>query len=259
MKNYTKTDQIIHLLSQTIAKANRTFVPSKKDDSHTNIHFDFLGKRILGRWIETPKGKVMLTLNLPELKFEWLNDSFQVVNSVDVVGKAVKDIELELVPQLTDLEMSSEGFLDKLHYDIPEYAFALDAFSSIDPADMNSWMQTRNQANIICDTLLGHLQVASETRIWPHHFDTGIYAEVNENRGIGFGLAMEDAMGGDAYYYIAGYALKGDIDFSSVPTLDKGKWEIGENWKGAFLPINAIQNESDLIEFTKATLGFYLA
>ena len=64
MQRYPKVDQQIHLLSQLIAKANRTFVPKSEDDSHTNLFFDPLGNRITGRWVKAGKNKVIFALNL---------------------------------------------------------------------------------------------------------------------------------------------------------------------------------------------------
>ena len=49
----------------------------------------------------------------------------------------------------------------------------------------------------------------SEVRIWPHHFDTGIYLEVNSKLGIGFGWAMADKMIDQPYFYFTPYGLNG--------------------------------------------------
>jgi len=46
MQEYIKVDQYLHQLVQVIAKANRTFVQEKEDDSHTNLYFDSLGEKI---------------------------------------------------------------------------------------------------------------------------------------------------------------------------------------------------------------------
>ena len=65
-------------------------------------------------------------------------------------------------------------------------------------------------------TLLNHfLQTNVEARIWPHHFDTGIYAMPNEDIGLGFGLAMNDGLVGEPYFYLAAYKSEGAIDFIS--------------------------------------------
>jgi hypothetical protein len=46
-----------------VAKANRTFLPKKEDDSHTNLSFDTLGRRIAGRCIEAANREILFTLN----------------------------------------------------------------------------------------------------------------------------------------------------------------------------------------------------
>ena len=94
MKSYTATDQQLHWLCQVIAKANRTFVPAKEDDSHTNLYFDFLGNRITGRWIQTESDKVLFTLNLTNLDFEIINSSQQVIATTKTDGRSIEEIEL---------------------------------------------------------------------------------------------------------------------------------------------------------------------
>lgn len=53
MRGYNHIDQHIYQLSQIIAKANRTFVQKKADDSHINLFYDSLSHRIYGRWIKS--------------------------------------------------------------------------------------------------------------------------------------------------------------------------------------------------------------
>ncbi len=64
MQEYNKADQQLHLLCQIIGKANRTYVPEKADESHTNLYFDSWGDKILGRWIQTDSGNVIVALDL---------------------------------------------------------------------------------------------------------------------------------------------------------------------------------------------------
>ena len=155
MQEYSNSDRHIHWLSQVLAKVNRAYVPEQEDDSHTNLYFDDIGKRILGRWIDGPKGKMILGLDM-----------------------------------------------------------------------------------------LGYLQAESEIRIWPHHFDTGIYTMVSDNLGLGFGLAMKDALLGEAYFYISGYGAESPLEYQNLPNLSAGRWESGEQWKGAVLPLSDLPDSS---------------
>ncbi|NQU34256.1 MAG: hypothetical protein HQ521_13580 [Bacteroidetes bacterium] len=244
MDNYIKTDQQLHLLSQIITKANRTFVSPRLDDSHTNLYFDFLGNRILGRWIKSSNGKAIMSLNLDNLTYEWLNSSQNAIASFNAVGRTIIEIEDEISNHLSEIGLAKDGFTDKLHFKIPEYSFADEAIESIPANDLNQWRHFRNMANKACSFLLGYLQIEGEIRIWPHHFDTGIYVVTEKGMGIGFGLAMEDRLIGAPYFYMSGYPAKGSIEFNNLPEFSIGKWETSPNWQGAVLPLDKLSDIS---------------
>lgn len=251
MQEYIRADQYIHQLSQIIAKANRTFVPKESDDSHTNLYYDPVGERLLGRWIKTDDKKIMLALDLNAFQFDIINESLQVVHKFSIEGKTTAQLETEIAVPLAKLGLDTSGFANELHFEITDYPFKNDAFVNLPEAGLQQWKIYRKLANEAALHLLGYLQSEGEIRIWPHHFDTGIYAEVNLDIGIGFGLAMADGMEASPYFYLSGYAL-GDkeLKFDHLPKLEAGRWEIGEYWKGAVLPMDNLLNlrENDLSE-----------
>jgi hypothetical protein len=242
MQAYNNTDQRLHWLCQTIAKANRTYVTSRPDDSHTNLYYDDLDNRIVGRWINNGREHMMLTLNLENLYFEWLNSAKEVVQSVTTIDKVASDIENELAAALPEIYLNPQGFTDKLHFQIPDYPFAHEPIEGLSETDIHEWKTYRKLANVLCSLVLGYLELESEIRIWPHHFDTGIYVEVGEKLGLGFGLAMEDSMAGAPYFYLSGYPIHGTLDYIDLPTLANGRWEVGEHWQGAILPLNELSS-----------------
>jgi len=242
MQNYTSTDQQIHILCQVIAKASRTFVPKKEDDSHTNLGFDSLGNRIVGRWIDTKKEQVLLTLNLANQTFEWINRQQEIVSSTETIGKTITEIETDISNKLSLLELDNSGFMDDLHYEIPTYSFTGNPIQKISKVDMVTWANYRLLANEACAAILNYLSVDGEIRIWPHHFDTGIYVAANQNMGIGFGLAMEDQMAGAPYLYMSGYPSTGELDFSTTKELAFGKWILSEYWNGAIITLEELDD-----------------
>ena len=242
MENYTKTDQYLHWLCQTITKANRSFVPAKTDDSHTNLYFDWLGHRIVGKWIETENGKIMLTINMSNLQFEWVNSSYQAIASFETIGKTIQVVEQNIENHLPQLGLNPNGFTDKLHYEIPDYPFTDEAVQTIAAQPIREWIYFRNLANKVCNVLLGYLQIDGEIRIWPHHFDTGMYVVTNNGMGIGFGLAMSDTMVGGPYFYMSGYPSDGSLEYKNLPAFLKGKWINGEHWNGAVLPLSELRD-----------------
>jgi hypothetical protein len=253
MIEYTTIDQQLHQLSQVLAKANRTFVAPLEDDSHTNLAFDSLGNRILGHWIGTPYGDIIFTLNLHNQTFEWVNRSQKVVQCIQIINRTIKDVELEIASRLPELGLLSDGFTDEMHYKIPEYTFMNKVVPKFSDDDLLEWTNFRLLANEACCALLTNLGVDGDIRIWPHHFDTGIFVRVNENLGLGFGLAMEDLMAGDPYLYMTGYPVNGSLDYMSATPLPFGRWEISQYWNGAILPL------TELLEVPQAGSQFMIS
>ncbi|MEA1787116.1 hypothetical protein U1E44_13530 [Arenibacter sp. GZD96] len=240
MKKYTKIDQYIHQLSQTVAKFGRSFSEKKEDDSHTNLRFDLIGKQIWGRWANIRSGHLILSLNLAHQTFHLLDKQNREVASFETIGKAQSEVEIAIAHFLTkNLKVDGADFLKPLHFEIPDYDFKNDALQKWDSEALDQWLHYRALANQACSLLNDHLNVESEIRIWPHHFDTGIYTEVNQNIGIGFGWAMADSMIDEAYFYFSVYSLnEHNVDYATTKPLSVGKWITGEHWNGAVLPLS---------------------
>jgi hypothetical protein len=239
MQEYIPVDQRIHLLCQMLAKANRNFVREIDDFSHTTLSFDVLGERISSRWIKTGKTDLILVLNLNRFSYQWLDASYEVLQEIKISGKTISELQDELEGGLNDLGLGPNGFVKKLKYQIPDYDFANDPFTSFNQSELEKWMHYRQMANDVGARFLKHLLKEDEIRIWPHHFDTGVYQEVNDKIGIGFGLAAQDSLVDSPYYYISGYPLHGNINFRDLPELKYGYWETND-WKGAVLPLKSI-------------------
>lgn len=267
MKHYTQADQYLHWLCQPIAKVNCSFVPPKEDDSHTNLAYDLLGDRIVGRWIDGPSGKVILGLSLTDFCFHWYNESGKSVASLGTVGKSILTIEEALAKHAKDLGLGNftVAIGADLHYKVHAYPFAGKEVKFMAKDSLKLWRRYRKHAHQACANLLNHLQVEGEIRIWPHHFDTGIYVAANPEIGIGFGLAMEDSVVGKPYLYMAGYPLKGqEIDYKSAPDLSAGKWITGKDWKGATLSLDRLRGKNfkhiqkTINEFIRQAIAWYL-
>ncbi|GAB4311672.1 MAG: hypothetical protein Kow00127_01730 [Bacteroidales bacterium] len=264
MQEYNNTDRQLHWLSQVIAKINRTFVPPKDDDSHTNLSFDPVASRLTGRWINTPSGDVMAGLNLNTLHFEWFDRTLSPLHETAVTGKSISQLEQEVAAFPESLGMDISGIGQPLHFEIPDYGFNQIPDETLLIQGMAKWKLFRQLANQSCFAFLGFLQSEGEVRIWPHHFDTGVYVQATRHMGIGFGLAMKDEMAGDAYFYIAGYKSAGSIQYRQLPALQTGKWITGDSWNGAILPISRLSQLSTvdaqlkIISFIRDTTLWYL-
>jgi len=264
MQEYIKADRLLHWLSQEITKVIRACLPQKNDDSHTNLAFDELGNRIAGQWINTKQGKLLLSLNLSPLQYVWIDASHVVLKTISIKERNISDIRSEIAESLAGFGLDADQYKKKLHYEIPAYDFIEKPIKSPSDVGVASWTHYRALANTTCMLLTDYLQTSAEIRIWPHHFDTGIYLVPNDRTGIGFGLAMEDAMVGTPYFYISGYPVDGTLNYSNLPHLEYGKWHTSQNWKGGILSLQELNSFDDkqrlpvLKLFLKQTLHWYL-
>lgn len=256
MKQYQSIDPIIHQLSQIIAKVNRTFVLEKNDDSHTNLLFDPIRSRIYGRWFEAEKGRIVLALNLKESTFEWIDDFYNVLSSTSIVGQTQSKLEDILIDKLSLISNKKTSFSAPLHFEIPEYSFLNQPYQAFDEVKINEWVHYRSIANGACHQFADLFLSDEKARIWPHHFDTGVYFQATPQIGLGFGLAMQDDLVGEAYFYLAGYPLKNNtISYIQTNKLSFGHWKKGE-WKGAVLRISEASEETLPIFLKEASQWF---
>ncbi|MEM7181657.1 MAG: hypothetical protein AAF518_12135 [Spirochaetota bacterium] len=253
MQAYKTIDEQLHLLCQPLAKVNEGFVSPAADQSHTNLSFDPVSGRIYARWIENGTGKQILALNTNEQKFEWLDENFQVKEKVAAANKSIVEIEQAIQQSLTKVGLSPDKFPKGMSYEIPDYSFAGQAIAKLDSQACANWQKYRNLANLACQQTLTYLQAVEQVRIWPHHFDTGIYVEANQHIGVGFGFAMADSMIDAPYFYVAAYPLK-DKSFgqNTLPNLSDGEWKVSESWHGAVLsaeklPVDELENNLDKV------------
>lgn len=263
MQEYKIIDKQIHWLSQVIAKVNKAFVPEKADDSHTNLYYDSVGDKLAGRWIKSPVGEILLSLNLKTMQFEWIDKNLNTLHAVTIFNKSLLELEWDMAGYLANLGMDTEAIIKPLHFKIPDYGIKNISEKDISGKGLADWKFYRQLANDACFAILGYLQSQSEVRIWPHHFDTGIYAQVTDDLGIGFGLAMKDEMAGNAYFYLTGYRNSGSINYVDLPELSQGNWETGV-WKGAILRLDVIaetsteQDTKIVKNFIKGAVNWFL-
>jgi hypothetical protein len=263
MQEYIKTDQLLHVLSQNIAKMNRQFLAKKEDDSHTNLYFDPLQGALLGQWMTTEIGPVLFRLNLVAWSFEFVDANFKLLLGLNLQSAKLSNIESSLYKSLQELGIKSNGFKESMHYQIPAYQLEDDSLQKVHPSNIEEWMHYRSTANNACYQILGSFQKNGEIRIWPHHFDTGIYFPLNESIHIGFGLAMNDSYFDEAYFYASAYDSEGkgiSID-KNEHKLAAGNWLNSPDFKGAVLSVKDIkQSEEDLLrKYIRSFLKTYLS
>ncbi len=252
---YRQCDEMLHYWAQILTHFNRAFAKAKEDDSHTNFILDPLGKRILGRWVNCGNQKLIGALNLHNFRFEFLNDKMQIKNSFGLAGRSFNDNLEALAHCSSSLGLDGSKTLQKLHFDIPRYDLS-EVFIAPGNKGLNLWQSWRSFAQIVCFNLLNHTQSDAEIRIWPHHFDTGIYLKFSHDFSLGFGLAMADDVLGAPYFYFRTHTPEDSGNsFLNERELSFGRWIKTDKWEGAILALPAIGQQSEVEEFIKELIA----
>jgi len=263
MEEYNNTDQLLHSLSQFIAKMNRQFLDKKEDDSHTNLYFDPLQGALLSHWLKTDIGPILFRLNLIDWSFEFLDSNFKLLHRIDLQLTKLSDLEAYITYGLELIGLDKKGYADPMHFQIPDYHLDDDVLKKNNPFQTQEWMALRSLANTACYQILGSMQSKGEVRIWPHHFDTGIYLKLSDHVNLGFGLAMLDDNWKNPYLYASAYDSQGE-SLSINPeenVLAAGKWITTENLKGAILDMREVKysQEDRLQDYLCSFLKIYLS
>ncbi len=262
ISTYVTLDRWLHTLAQPLARLNRAYLPAKKDDSHTNLSFDPVLNRLYGRWLTLPHTEAIVALEIDTLTYRFFDKQLQSLHSIFAAGKTPAEIDTAFSAYLATLKMEVSAYTQPMHYDIPQYFPPDQTVSAPEKDQVELWCYIRGLANIACSDLLTYLQRESEIRIWPHHFDTGVYVQVLPNFGLGFGFAMADNLLNEPYFYFAAYSSE-DIAYRDLPDLSAGRWIIGAQWKGAAIPMSALsQNLNDIHltrDFIRTVGGWYLS
>jgi hypothetical protein len=262
MLEYIHTNQRLHLLCQILAKITATYVPEKEDYSHTNLAFDPFTGRLNSRWMEAANGQVYLALNIYESTFQWIDQFLNVIDEIHIKDTTIDELEAETMDSLHKVGLPSDKSRVDLKYEVEDYPFSNIPFNELDKAGVEIWAECRTMANHACQDILNYVNASVEIRIWPHHFDTGIYFTVKDQLGIGFGLAIKDNLAHAPYFYLSGYGLKSKLKMRKLPALPAGRWITGE-WNGAILPFDELeqtaQQKSDVAKsFSQSALRWYL-
>lgn len=240
-----------HLAAQYLATAGRSFVEVKSDDSHTNVEWNAVEKRLESRFF----GDNLLALHYPNFSLQWLSNG-NVTEEVSLDGKSHGEIVKWMEVRVE--EAGLPGYQYDLHYDLPYDSITEDFQFEQPPVEVTQEQINRlTLAKNAFSKFLSMNNFESEICIWPHHFDLGLYTQVKFEIGLylGIGLAVPDSMVNEQYVYVSGWMEGKNVSVEDFQRLSNGDWQTG-NWNGATLPI-AGKNEEDLVNYMNEALFIF--
>ncbi len=239
----------MHIAAQYLAAAGISFLDKKDDDSHTNLKYNSQKGYLETRPLNSSGCTIALDYN--KFALYWLNNNNARL-SIYLDQKTHLDV-LKWMGKVAQAMDMRKKFQYNLHYDLPyditdDYIFKLE-----DASELKKLIKLRTLAQSVIQDFLKHNKLDSEIRIWPHHFDTGAFAALEDETGIsiGLGLAIPDTLHNDYYFYIGAYQGHDAVSTSGFKPLTHGQWS-DEGFIGAILPISGIDNSTGVAFFQEA-------
>ena len=232
----------MHLASQYLAAAGISFLDKREDDSHTNLGFNTESGCLESHYLSDNKDQ--LSLSYQNFSLHWKSEKDKVSFSLD--GASHKEVLQWL--NATSQKYINKPFVYDFHYDLPYEVNDAYVYKLTSASELRELMHLRILSQFSLEKINKELSFNTEIRIWPHHFDTGLYAEVpGTSISVGLGLAIPDTVCNEHYLYASGYNASGQIDTSKFSKLDNGSWS-PDGFNGAILPASNLV-ESEGVEF----------
>ncbi len=253
-----------HHAAQWLARAARAYVPSRPDDSHTNLGWnDTLG----GFTTHLLKNGMHLSLRIADLTLVLHGyERTAPIQSFSLDGRTDAQARQWLGEQLRARSLDAHALDAPSPYDIPAHAVTQGAaYGVADLADalaeLSAWFANAEFLLVrIQRQMIGRNLAASDVRCWPHHFDLATLISLPMRNAdatgyVGAGFSPGDKYYEEPYFYVSVYPKP---DIAALPRLPKlGHWHTHE-FTAAVAPANQIvaanNQEDEVDEFLEGTV-----
>lgn len=240
----------VHIAVQYLATVAISFLDAKEDDSHTNLGW----KDGSLHTHSLSEDNCIFSLDYNSFSLIWTND-LDYKSSLSLDGK--KHSEIVHWIRNTSLRAKHKKVYEyKYHYDLPYEKITSD-FVFVKPSEeeIQKLIAQRDLAYKVLSETLKEQNKDTSIRIWPHHFDSGSFFMIDDEIGIGLGMAVPDSMIDDFYFYVSGYKGHDGIELPDGVEIKRGNY-YKDGWKGIALPISGTIVE-EATRFYKEAIQHY--
>jgi hypothetical protein len=247
---------------QWLARAARAYVPTRPDDSHTNLGWD---DTLHGFTTHLMSGGVCLSLKIADLTLV-LHCDERTIQSFSLDGRTDAQARQWLGEQLGARGLDARALDAPSPYEMPTHAVTQgDAYRVENVADalieLAAWFANAEYLLVRVQRLMMRRKLTvSDVRCWPHHFDLATLISFptrgNDVTGyVGAGLSPGDEYYDEPYFYVSVYP---NPDVAALPRVPKlGHWHTSE-FTAAVAPAHQIvaanHQENEINEFLWATV-----
>jgi len=247
------TIQMLHQAAQFVAMVSNSYLAKKEDDSQNNFNWNNTTSSLESQWIKIPTVRAILDIE----SFELYIDKYINLETLSLNGLTKEKVILDLQEALKTASVDSARLKPITQFSIPFHSVD-DGLPFTKPANafLNEWSRYLSNTQLLLQEIQSQFEWASDVRVWPHHFDMGLYIPVTRDgegqdiQSIGLGLAIPDSYVSEPYFYINHWS-KNAIEYPEhLPKLCCGYWNT-KDWNGLVLPSSAVLAQSNQYQFAK--------
>jgi hypothetical protein len=224
---------LAHHAAQWIARATRSYLSPKDDDSHTAL--DWLAAE--KAFISAPSPNGVVGLDVSSLTLFALASDGKRVGEVAVAGQTEAATGNAFKELLGRAGYDPAKFNNDLPYTIPAHAVAKGGVynAAAVQGDLAELAALFNQAHALLDRVRAGEASASPVRTWPHHFDMASLIAVPGKAGasVNAGFSPGDDHYAEPYYYVSPYPYPPAGKLAPNPAYH---WHT-ENFTAAIMPL----------------------
>ena len=238
-----------HVAAQWLARVARAYVPSRPDDSHTNL--GWLGGVDAFATHALPDGS-SLGLRIADLSLAFLGSNAGPELSLD--GRAEPEVRAWLGRAVAAKGLDPRKLDAPVPYDIPGHVIAVGARYSIEELvepsrALAAWIGNASaMLGVLGSRLAARKLKAPPVRCWPHHFDFDTLVALGHGRTMGVGFSPGDEYCDEPYFYVTLYPEPSIPGLPLLPAL--GHWHTHE-FLAAFAPAHKIVAATDQRAFVE--------
>lgn len=158
----------------------------------------------------------MVRVSFDVLNFELIIDKYLALEIIPLAGWTKDQVIANFIIELKAARLDTSKLRPISQFTIPKHQLNEGSSFTKPPRKiLEEWTRYLCNAQLVLDAIKSQYAWASEVRVWPHHFDTGLYIPVskdesgNDIQSIGLGLAIADAYVSEPYFYINHWSKEG--------------------------------------------------
>ncbi len=241
----------IHHAAQLVALVGNSLLPKNSDDSQSNMEWISRKHALLGR--DTLLNQtIRMGLIYHPFELHIFDHNMDSLDNLNLEGRTTKLAINWIRDHIAVLGGDTEAVQPISHFEIPHHPLNDGAnFELPNPIYHIEMAKYRSNADLILKEFSLKFEHASDARIWPHHFDSGVYIPLAfDNMGrathsIGIGFAIADNDVDEYYYYINHWMAKEKPNYDLLPMLEGEGYWVMDNWVGAVLPVSKLLSNTD--------------